>query len=94
MNFFRKECYLCLELEKKSDRYKEMAADEKRMKELLMEEVNELKAALEESREELQRHINFARTQLSFKEDRVGEFYGKLNIFVNFFNILCMFANA
>ncbi|PAV58518.1 hypothetical protein WR25_25178 [Diploscapter pachys] len=61
------------ELEKKSDRYREMAADEKRMKELLMEEVNELKAALEESREELQRHINFARTQLSFKEDRISK---------------------
>ena len=63
----------CSELEQKSEEYKESAAAERKRNELLVEEIVELRVALEDARQELNRHVEFAKTQFTFKEDRVGK---------------------
>ncbi|PAV60120.1 hypothetical protein WR25_10292 [Diploscapter pachys] len=60
------------ELEQNSEEYKESAAAERKRNELLVEEIVELRIALEDARQELNRHVEFAKTQFTFKEDRIS----------------------
>ncbi|PAV69180.1 hypothetical protein WR25_20602 [Diploscapter pachys] len=71
------------ELEQKSEEYKESAATEKKRNELLVEEVEELRTALEDARQELSRHVEFAKTQFTFKEDRISRSVSKAMSQVN-----------